>query len=293
MKSTSGNSRPSHRNGVRPAYLIVNADDFGYFDHVSDGILDCIDAGAVTATGVMTNSPAFANQAARLKERAQVDVGVHLTLTAGTPLTAAMADSLSKWGGRFPSKWSVIKAVLARHVSSQSVHAEWQRQIERCISMGLRPVFLNSHEHLHMLPSLYEQVEKLATEFGIRHVRRSLPESLSMSSPGALVRDAALWALASMSGSNRERVPPRLMGMGVSGKIDLAYVSTLLPKLEPGATYELMCHPGRVPVSASVPPNLLAYHSWEQERSTFISQQFKELLQAANVQLLRFSDLPA
>ena len=37
--------------------LIVNADDYGYFDHVCAGILDCAAAGTVTATGVLANGP--------------------------------------------------------------------------------------------------------------------------------------------------------------------------------------------------------------------------------------------
>jgi predicted dehydrogenase len=32
-------------HGAPEARLIINADDFAYFDHVSEGILDCIDAG--------------------------------------------------------------------------------------------------------------------------------------------------------------------------------------------------------------------------------------------------------
>jgi predicted glycoside hydrolase/deacetylase ChbG (UPF0249 family) len=291
MKNLSADAANSRSAVPPPANLIVNADDFGYFDHVSDGILDCVDAGAVTATGVMTNSPAFAMHAERLQERPGVDIGVHLTLTSGEPLTREMRHATTRWAGRFPSKWSIVKAVMSRQITGVMVQAEWRHQIERCLSSGLRPVFLNSHEHLHMLPPLFEQVMGLASEFGIRHVRRSLPEKPSTASPGALVRDAALWALGSATGNRQAASEPRLVGMGISGRIDLAYLRTMLPRLEPACTYELMCHPGRPPLSASIPPELLAYHGWEQERSTFTSQAFRELLHTANVRLLRFRDL--
>ena len=36
-----------------PVYLIVNADDYGYFSCVSRGILDAVCDGIVTATGVL------------------------------------------------------------------------------------------------------------------------------------------------------------------------------------------------------------------------------------------------
>src|SRR5438067_2291957 len=38
-----------------PAYLIVNADDYGYFPCVSRGIADAARQGAVTATGILAN----------------------------------------------------------------------------------------------------------------------------------------------------------------------------------------------------------------------------------------------
>lgn len=43
--------------------LVINADDFGEFRCVSAGILECIEAGSVSATSVMTNSPLFAELA--------------------------------------------------------------------------------------------------------------------------------------------------------------------------------------------------------------------------------------
>ena len=41
------------------ACLIVNADDYGYFDCVSKGILESASRGIVTATGVFANRPAL------------------------------------------------------------------------------------------------------------------------------------------------------------------------------------------------------------------------------------------
>ena len=40
-----------------PVHLIINADDYGYFPCISKGILEAASSGAVTATGILANSP--------------------------------------------------------------------------------------------------------------------------------------------------------------------------------------------------------------------------------------------
>jgi predicted glycoside hydrolase/deacetylase ChbG (UPF0249 family) len=65
------------------AFLIVNADDYGYFRCVSKGILTAATRGIVTATGVMANAPRFVEHAAMLRDCDSLDVGVHLNLKIG------------------------------------------------------------------------------------------------------------------------------------------------------------------------------------------------------------------
>jgi predicted glycoside hydrolase/deacetylase ChbG (UPF0249 family) len=70
--------------------LIVNADDYGYYPFVTTGILEGIDAGMITATGVFANSETFFHDVRSLKDRSEVDVGVHLNLTFGEPINASL-----------------------------------------------------------------------------------------------------------------------------------------------------------------------------------------------------------
>ena len=70
-----------------PSFLIVNADDFGYFRCVSRGIVQSHTRGIVTATGVLGNSPNLRDDALLLFQYPDLDVGVHLNLTFGEPLT--------------------------------------------------------------------------------------------------------------------------------------------------------------------------------------------------------------
>src|SRR5438034_5088190 len=152
-------------------YLIVNADDYGYFACVSKGILKSATHGVVTATGVFANSIHFGEHAAWLRECDALDAGVHLNLTDGIPLTSDLQKMLGRWSGRFPRKFALAKAILSGAIKVDAVKREWRAQIERCLAHGLKLRFLNSHEHMHMLPSLFPVAKALAHDYDIRHIR--------------------------------------------------------------------------------------------------------------------------
>ena len=68
---------------------VLCADDFGLADGVSQGIVELAEAGRLSATGAMTNMPGWRRAAPDLKPlRGRIGIGLHLNLTAGSPLGA-------------------------------------------------------------------------------------------------------------------------------------------------------------------------------------------------------------
>lgn len=280
-----------HGNHTDPANLIINADDYGYFRCVSKGIIDLAQKGRVTATGVMANSPAFPEQAAMLKPLVQLDVGTHLNLSYGTPLTDRMREQLPHGNEVFPGKSRMAMHILRRKIDLAAVEAEWRAQILRCLEAGLTIRFLNSHEHIHMLPPLYRIATLLAEEFSIAHLRHTRPEWPGPLAAGPFIRNAAIGLLGSVTGRTGTRDAPRFIGIAQSGRISLDYLGTLLPKLKPGKAYELMCHPGHFDPDEIRDPALLDYHQWEQEYSALASEELAELYRASNIRIVRYRDL--
>lgn len=274
-----------------PAYLIINADDYGYFKGVSRGILECVSQGTVTATGVFANSPLLDEHAAWLADQPDVDVGVHLNLTDRLPLTRQLSDALSGWGGRFPGKFAIAKAVLSRRIAIDLVRDEWRAQIECCLNKNLRLTFLNSHEHIHMLPSLYPVALTLAREYGIEHVRFATPEWPRAWSASALIRDGIMSVLAQINRFRMAYAAPVFLGMGESGRLSQRYLSSMLPTLRSGQVYELMCHPGMADPGEVKNKRLLAYHDWELERRTLSDPELKKALAANNIKLIGYRHL--
>jgi len=269
------------------ACLIVNADDYGYFECVSKGILQAAAHGIVTATGVFATARHFAEHAAWLRNCEALDAGVHLNLTDGAPLTSEMEKALSRWSGRFPGKFSVAVAVLSGAIKVEDVRREWRAQIERCFESGLSVRFLNSHEHVHMLPSLFPVASALAGEYGIAHLRFPTAEFARSWAPGPLFRSAIMRTLETI---NRRAATPaaEFLGMAPSGRLDPAYLERNVTRLCAGRVYELMCHPGQFDAGEVSDPRLLRYHDWEGELRTLTAPAARELLQRHGVRLVGY-----
>ncbi len=273
-----------------PAYLIVNADDYGYFDCVSEGILEAARQGRVTATGLFANAPDFERQAERLATVPDLDLGVHLNLTDQAPLTSVMTKALRRQGGSFPGKFVMAGMIVSRRLPVAVVEEEWRAQIQRCLDAGLKLRFLNAHEHLHMLPPLFRLTRRLATEYGIDHVRLTAPESFPRSA-GALIRDGAMAFFARLQGRRAADRTPRFLGLAESGRMSLGYLERILPHLDPGGIYELMCHPGLCHPQQVARRELLAYHDWRLEFATLMAERTGELLKRHRVQLIGYRHL--
>jgi len=273
------------------ACVIVNADDYGYFGGVSRGILEAARDGIVNATGILATSPYFAEHVPWLAARPDLDAGVHLNLTTGRPLTAVMAAALARWGGEFPGKYAMAVAVASGRIPVTVVETEWRAQIQRCVDAGLRLYFLNSHEHLHILPPLARMIRRLAEAFDVPFLRTPRPEWRGELTPGGVVRNAILHGCAWANGAAQSPSTPIFLGMAQSGRIDLPYLRRTFAALRPGEVYELMCHPGYHDPDEVDDPRLLAYHRWEQELTALSGEPIRALLRELNVVSIRYRDL--
>ena len=271
--------------------LIVNADDYGCFACVSRGIIEAAENGVVTATGVFANMPNFEERVAWLKKCAVLDAGVHLNLTDGAPLTEHMRKALARWSGAFPRKLAMAGAISSGTVRVDDVETEWRAQIERCRAAGLRLRFLNSHEHLHMLPGLFPLARMLARDYDIAHVRFPTASFQGTKSAGSLVRSAVIKGLGALNRHHADAPTAEFIGMEASGRLTIDYLENAMRRLRAGGIYELMCHPGRLDPQEVTDARLLSYHDWEGELRTLTGAAVRELLDRRGIRLIGFRHL--
>jgi predicted glycoside hydrolase/deacetylase ChbG (UPF0249 family) len=192
-------------------------------------------------------------------------------LTAGRPLTSGLVALLVRTGGEFPrKKYGLAVSILSGNIAPAVVEEEWDAQIRRCLEAGLRLWFLNSHEHLHMLPPLYRVIRRLADCHGIPYIRHTRAEWFGSPTTESLVRNSVLQILDWVNRGGSRHTAPYLLGSSQSGKLDLAYLKRRLATLRRGQVYELMCHPGHSVAGEAVDPRLYNYHDWEREMNALL-----------------------
>ena len=124
------------------------ADDYAIAPGVSRGILEALDAGALTATSVMTTSPWWPDSADALLPHAQrADIGLHLNLTLGSPLGPMPQFAPT---GLFPPLGNLL--LRMRRLPDQEISDEIDRQCDRFeAALDRAPDHVDGHQHVHVL----------------------------------------------------------------------------------------------------------------------------------------------
>lgn len=170
--------------------LTVNADDFGWSRSVNRGIIECHVDGIVTSASILAAGTDFDEAVELAHANPTLQLGVHLNIYRGTPvLPTELVSSLIGEDGLFLGRWTAIVSRLARRgMDMRQVEDEFRAAIVRVKAAGITPTHLNSEKHLHLWPSVFRVVAKLAEEFEIPYVRvvreppslRAIPQGLSL-----------------------------------------------------------------------------------------------------------------
>jgi chitin disaccharide deacetylase len=153
--------------------LIVTADDYGMCPSVNRAIEECMAAGGVTSTCVMTNMDAFADAASlRSKIPATASIGLHWTVSQGRPVcpvktvpTLVAADGQFLRSGEYRARWLLGK------ISPAELRRELVAQYERYRATVGAPEYWNTHENVHVNPGLFRFFVELAAELQIPAMR--------------------------------------------------------------------------------------------------------------------------
>jgi predicted glycoside hydrolase/deacetylase ChbG (UPF0249 family) len=256
--------------GARIVKLIVNADDFGYTERISAGIVRAHREGIVTATTLMTNTRHTDVAAEMARATPSLDVGVHLVATFDRPLTnVELVRTLVDKDGRF---FRPIE-LLERDIDREEALVEYRAQYRRARDLlGRDPTHVDTHHWVHDHPALEWAIGELARETGAAARIHSDEQRDRLRARGV-------------------RTPDRFVReFQHDGKVS---VGSLLPLLErisaqSGVT-ELMCHPGE-------PDEGLAHRSgYARERGTELATLTDPRVRAAvkdlGIALATFADV--
>lgn len=245
--------------------LIVTADDVGLHRGMTEGAIRAHRDGIVAACSIVANGPEFDDAVARLRDVPALECGVHLTLVEERSLIT---------GRPMPKNWK--RFIFAKH---DTVAGELRAQIEKVLQTGLRVTHLNSHQHLHLLPRLFQLVQHLAQEYRIGYVRRVVDHG----GRGNPVRQLSIGALNFLGrrahGSNDRTI----------GVLEAGHLKTIEPLLDhvDGVT-ELVAHPG---VSVDAYPHW--HYEWDAETRALCDPALRDALTMRGIELVAPSQLGA
>ena len=224
--------------------LKIIADDFGLATCVNDGIIYLLTAGKINGAALMANGAAFDDAVSKIKSGAvsNLNIGAHLV----------WVEEKSLNGVKLPGNYKIffIKYVLGL-ITLADIEQEARTQLDKISRSGIKPQFINSHQHLHLLPSITNIVIKLAQEYNIAYIR-TVNEPINFGG-GKLFRKFQLLFLRWLSRSAKIKIKTAglqindfFVGVVNAGNLDKSYLeyANHIANQYPNATVELGCHPG-------------------------------------------------
>lgn len=255
--------------------LDIHADDFGVSCHGSKDIVECLAEGGLDSISVIANMSCFPACMEIYNEKKAVFpkeplICVHLNVLDGKPLCPKEeVPDLVDENGFFALSWGSLfmlnfKGGKKKAQVKEQLKKEFRAQIRVVQEAFLQTeIRLDSHQHPHMIPFVFDAVMELCDEFKgkvsfVRLAKEPLKPFLTAVSlyptysPVNIIKNVLLNLF---SIGNRKKLEKRgiayelLWGLVMSGNMDGRRIEKLLPAMRRSAekqktTLEILFHPG-------------------------------------------------
>ena len=272
-------------NANTEKYLIVNADDLGFSEKVNEGITEAHINGIVTSTSMMMTMPAVDHALNELQKCPELDVGLHVDLSWGKPLSEpSTIPSLVTSNGNFVGKKGLFIRLLFNCIPRKELEIEILAQVKSFKQLGLNLYHADVHQHFHCFLVVMKALMNVAIIENIPYIR--LPSELSFSS-------LTNTFLTLMFLNSKKKWQPFIgssnyfLGLSLTGKINEERLLQSLNQLKSGIT-ELMCHPGYIDDSIK---NISRLNKREQELNTLKSSGVKDYIKEKKIVLTTYRNL--
>jgi chitin disaccharide deacetylase len=274
--------------------LIVNADDLGLTPAVNRGVVRAFQSGIVTSTSLLVTGKGFEDAVALARQNPELDVGLHLALVEeravlGPDVLPTLVDET----GRFPrTSGEFIRRAILGGINWLEVEREIAAQIALFQETGLRLSHLDSHQHLHMFPPVFQIVRRLARWVDNVWIRNPVgPWRKSPDTPmGRWVQRLGLnltcLSVRGLHGRSQPPMPDGLYGFEVSGCLTRSALEQILRRI-PHGLYELICHPGEDDADTQTRYSHWGYR-WGEESESLTAPETRGVLEEQGIVLTSF-----
>ena len=275
--------------------LIVNADDLGLTPGVNRGVVRAFQDGIVTSASLLVTGSAFENAVALAQKNPELNVGLHLALVeeraASDPGT--LPTLVDKTGRFHRTSAEFIRRAFLGRISWHEVEREITAQIALFQKTGLRLSHLNSHQHLHMFPPVFEIVRRLTR--GMNNVWIRNPFGPWQKPPGVRIErwvqrlglNLTCLSARGLHRSSLPQMPDGMYGFEISGCLTRRALEQIFRKI-PDGLYELVCHPGEGDADTRTRYSHWGYR-WAEELEALTAPETQVVLKEHGIALTSFT----
>lgn len=228
------------------------ADDFGLTKGITDTILEVVDNGPITLVSIIPNGEAVAYAIDEYKKRSEhLTLAVHLNLTEGKSLSSPqsiphLVDARGMFMHSVAGLWSAY--LLGTRAKRAMLRAEVRTEIVAQLSsirtvLGTGALAVNGHQHVHLIPFVFDALVTLPDIASIRTVREPFQWRWS---PTALFAYSVLtsfsWRAARIARSHGIATNDAFIGFLYSGHMTEKTLRTGITRAH--GSVEALLHPG-------------------------------------------------
>jgi hopanoid biosynthesis associated protein HpnK len=274
--------------------LIVNADDLGLTPGVNRGILRAFQDGIVTSASLLVVGSAFEEAVGLARQNPKLDIGLHLALVEERALLGRdVLRTLVDETGRFPrTSGEFFRRAFLGRIKWDEVEREIAAQIARFQNTGLRLSHLNSHQHVHMFPPVFQIIGRLTR--GMDNVWIRNPAGPWRKSPGVRIErwvqqlglNLTCLSARGLHGRPLLQMPDGMYGFEAGGCLARSALERILRKI-PDGLYELICHPGEDDAETRMRYSHWGYR-WAEELEALTARETRLVLKEQKITLTSF-----
>jgi len=244
---------------------------------------------------LLVTGSAFEDAVALAQQNPELDVGLHLALVEERAASdPGMLPTLVDEKGRLPSaSGEFLRRAFLGRINWAEVECEIAAQLARFEITGLRLSHIDSHQHLHMFPPVFEIVRRLTR--GMDDVWIRNPAGPWRKPAGArtgrwvqrLGLNLTCLSARALHGASLLQMPDGMYGFEISGCLTRRALEQIFRKI-PDGLYELICHPGEGDADTRTRYSHWGYR-WAEELEALTAPETQVVLKEHGIALTSFA----
>ncbi len=150
--------------------VIINADDFGYSKDINEAIKLGFINGIITSSSLMANMDGFNHAIYEILPQIPfLFPGFHFNIIEGKCLSKD--PLLCGNDGNFNNGFIKILSKSTDKKFLNAIEKEFRLQLEKLLNAGVYISHVDSHVHIHAIPSIFNLIVNLSNEYKIKYIR--------------------------------------------------------------------------------------------------------------------------